>query len=821
MRPDDLEPKLTAYALDDPSLSDTDRMAIEELLLRDAAARTTVEETRALAGTLSTALAGELAAVTPGTITPASLVPTGAPERYSFFRISVLAASVMFAVGMGSFILKSMTDPDGKAVRDVATNRGAEERTQGRTEQREEGIVSAAERPDAGAPNDGNGSRSDMPMPARNDAGVRVDKENPDRRKMAGKAEKGLAVQADSAFPAAKAPSTPTTGLSATASAGAAGVGGDTSRVRPGRVGGAMDAAVPGGAGGLAGGMPAPAGPAPAFGGGGSVPNVGEPGITGKVQPELMAKARPGLPAPDARGVGGVGMEGRPSAAAAATTGDDFFRRDRLELPRKSAEPQRVDGNGNDRFGGFIENEFVEVKGQNALSTFGVDVDTASYAIIRKMLTEGMMPPPAAVRLEELVNYFPYRDQAPEGDDPYRVTVELAECPWQPRHTLARIALKAKPIARDKRPPSNLVFLVDVSGSMDEPHKLPWVKQSLTMLVDQLGENDRISIVVYAGASGLVLDSTSAINKNTILQSLDRLNAGGSTNGGAGIELAYAIAEKNFISNGTNRVILCTDGDWNVGTTSTEALVSLIEKKRASNVFLSVLGFGMGNLRDEMMVKLANKGNGNYAYIDTLAEARKVLVEQIAGTLVTVAKDVKLQIEFNPGRVRSYRLLGYEKRALAARDFADDRKDAGEMGAGHVVTAFYELVPAGAVDVAGGEKLKYQTVPEAKPAPPVNDNPEAMTVKLRHKPPTGDKSLLREIPVKDRRVPVAEASDDFRFGAAVATFAMTLRDSAYKGNGSLGMALELAQSAREFDPNGYRAEFLLLIRRAMQVTGKP
>jgi Ca-activated chloride channel family protein len=815
MRPDDLEPKLTAYALDDPSLSADERREIEALLLRDPGAKAAVEETRALAGTLSAALAGELAAVKPGTITPASLAPPVKPERSSWMRIPVLAASVVFAVGAGSFIVKSMTDRDGKALREVVTNGTA---PQPREANAPEGDPSASDRPTVGLPGERMESSPVASMPAGNVRDEKTDKGNPARLNSPAKAEKGLAAPTDATLPAFNAPSTPTAGLPGTAaSAQAAQLGGD-SRVRSGRMSGAMDAVVSGGPGNNAGRMPAAAGPAPGFSPGAAPQSGVAAGAAG-----VMAKASAGSPAPEGIMRGGLHMPDKPAAPADGRKGDesDRYGGDRLEHLRRSPDMKRVVPNGNDRFGGIVENEFVEVQGQNALSTFGVDVDTASYAIIRKMLTDGMTPPPAAIRLEELVNYFPYRDKAPDGDDPYRVTVELAECPWQPRHTLARIALKAKPIERDKRPPSNLVFLVDVSGSMDEPNKLPWVKQSLTMLVDQLGENDRISIVVYAGASGVVLDSTSAINKNTILTALDRLNAGGSTNGGAGIELAYAIAEKNFIRNGTNRVILCTDGDWNVGTTSTEALVSLIEKKRESNVFLSVLGFGMGNLRDEMMVKLANKGNGNYAYIDTLAEARKVLVEQIAGTLVTVAKDVKLQIEFNPGRVKSYRLLGYEKRALAARDFADDRKDAGEMGAGHVVTAFYELVPAGAVDVAGGEKLKYQAVPEAKPAAPVNDNPEAMTVKLRHKPPTGDKSILREIPVRDRRVPVAEASDDFRFGAAVATFAMTLRESAFKGNGSLGMALELAQSAKEFDPNGYRAEFMLLIRRAMQVTGKP
>jgi len=342
-------------------------------------------------------------------------------------------------------------------------------------------------------------------------------------------------------------------------------------------------------------------------------------------------------------------------------------------------------------------------------------VDTASYSILRNYLNRGILPPADAVRLEEVVNYFPYQDKPPTGDDPFAVTVEVADCPWQSGHRLARIGVKAKPIAADKRPPSNLVFLIDVSGSMQPANRLPLVKASLKLLVGQLGENDRVAMIVYAGSSGMVLDSTSASNKTQILEALDRLSAGGSTNGAGGLQQAYDVAVRNFIPGGTNRVVLCTDGDWNVGTTSTDALVRMVEEKRKTNVFLSVFGFGMGNLRDEMMVKLAGKGNGNYGYIDTIREAHKALVEQLGGTLVTVAKDVKIQVEFNPAAVKAYRLLGYEKRALAAKDFADDTKDAGEMGAGHVVTALYELVPAGETAPAGDEGLKYQPN-AAKPA---------------------------------------------------------------------------------------------------------
>ncbi|MGL6072722.1 MAG: vWA domain-containing protein [Fimbriiglobus sp.] len=472
------------------------------------------------------------------------------------------------------------------------------------------------------------------------------------------------------------------------------------------------------------------------------------------------------------------------------------------------------------QFGRFMENPFVKVQGEAALSTFGVDVDTASYSIVRRFLNGGSLPPAQAVRLEEMVNYFPYQDAPPDKGDPYAVRVEMADCPWQAKHRLARIAVKAQPIANDKRPPSNLVFLIDVSGSMDLPNRLPLVKSSLKMLVNQLSENDRVSMVVYAGASGLVLDSTSAVNKSMILEALNRLNAGGSTNGSGGLQQAYDVAVRNFIHNGTNRVILCTDGDWNVGTTSTQALIQLVEEKRKTGVFLSVFGFGMGNLRDEMMVQLAGKGNGNYGYIDTPKEAHKALVEQLSGTLVTVAKDVKIQIEFNPAVIQSYRLLGYEKRILAAQDFHDDTKDAGEMGAGHVVTAFYELIPTGTSSPAGDEvELRYQTERVSVPIKK-NSTEDAFMLRMRHKKPDVTDSIYREMPVANKTVPYAQASEDFRFGAAVAEFSLLLRQSHYRGASSYRSVLELAQSAKTFDPSGYRAEFLELVRTAQRFSGQ-
>ncbi len=527
-------------------------------------------------------------------------------------------------------------------------------------------------------------------------------------------------------------------------------------------------------------------------------------------------------------GIGGLPPQGKPQSPAARSAivpspnvMDPVAGADKSKESsgRGGSRPPLAAGRSYDRFPALVENDFVKVEGQAALSTFGVDVDTASYSIMRKFLRSNQLPPPGAVRLEEMVNYFPYRDAAPSGNDPFAVTVEVAECPWQPKNRLARIGLKAKPINYKNRPASNLVFLIDVSGSMNQANKLPLVKESMKMLVGELGENDRVAMVVYAGASGLVLDSTSAMHKPEILDALDRLQAGGSTNGASGIQLAYDVAVSHFIEGGTNRVILCTDGDWNVGTTSTDALIALIEAKRKTNVFLSVCGFGMGNLRDEMMVNLAGKGNGQYYYIDTAREAHKSFVETLGGTLVTVAKDVKIQVEFNPAKVGAYRLLGYEKRKLAAEDFHNDAKDAGEMGAGHVVTALYELTPPGSDVAAGVDGLRYQQA--AKPLAKASDSTEAFVVKLRHKLPESDVSTLREVPVTDSNKPYGEASEDFRFAASVASYAMLLRDSPYKGVSTYGLVAELANAAKSWDPGAYRTEFVKLVEKAKAVSGKP
>ncbi len=467
----------------------------------------------------------------------------------------------------------------------------------------------------------------------------------------------------------------------------------------------------------------------------------------------------------------------------------------------------------------ILENELKDVA-REPLSTLSIDVDTASYANVRRFLNQNTIPPADAVRIEELVNYFPTAEEgpAPQAKEPFAVRVELAPCPWQPTHRLARIAIKGRELG-NVRKNSNLVFLVDVSGSMNEPSKLPLVQQSLRMLTEQLGEGDRVTMVVYAGSSGLVLPPTNGEKKADILAAIEKLQAGGSTHGSAGIQLAYEQAVAGFIKEGVNRVILCTDGDFNVGVSSPEELEKLISKKAKSGVFLSVLGFGIGNLKDRTMETLADKGNGNYAYIDSLSEARKVLVEQMSGTLVTIAKDVKIQVEFNPAAVRSYRLIGYENRLLAKEDFNDDTKDAGEIGAGHSVVALYEVVPAnlppGAEPRPAVDSLKYQT-PLIAPAQLAHaaKSGELMTVKLRYKEPDSDLSKLIEVPTKDEGKTLTASSEEYKFSAAVAGFGLLLRDSAYKGTLSWETVRKLALDGKGADKLGYRGEFLQLIDKA-------
>ena len=444
------------------------------------------------------------------------------------------------------------------------------------------------------------------------------------------------------------------------------------------------------------------------------------------------------------------------------------------------------------------------------LSTFSIDVDTASYANVRRFLNEGTMPPADAVRIEELINYFRFDYPKPRPGEPFSVTTELAACPWNPRHRLALIGLQARPID-EGRLARNLVFLLDVSGSMMPSDKLPLVKKAMRMLVDTLRDEDRIAIVVYAGASGLALPPTPGDQKDRIHQAIARLEAGGSTNGGAGITLAYRIAREQFIKGGINRVVLATDGDFNVGVTSQGDLTRLIEQEREAGVFLSVLGVGTGNLKDSTMENLADRGNGNYAYLDSLHEARKVLVAEGGGTLVTVAKDVKIQVEFNPAHVAAYRLIGYENRVLRNEDFNNDRKDAGEIGAGHTVTALYEIVPPGVpFELPGVDPLKYQQ-PVKPPAGRSAASNEMMTVKLRYKEPDGDASKLMTFVVVNQ--PTSNAAN-LGFASAVAEFGMALRKSEHRGTATFKDAAVLARRHRGIDENGYRAEFVRLVELA-------
>ena len=453
------------------------------------------------------------------------------------------------------------------------------------------------------------------------------------------------------------------------------------------------------------------------------------------------------------------------------------------------------------------ENDFRLVSA-SPLSTFSIDVDRASYANVRRFIQDGERPPVDAVRIEEMINYFPYEWGDVTGEHPFAVAAEVWEAPWKREHRLVRIGLHARSIDTDDLPPGNLVFLLDVSGSMDYPDKLPLLKKAFTLLVDQLRPEDRVAIVVYAGAAGLVLPSTPGDRQGEILAALERLEAGGSTAGGAGLKLAYETAREHFVDGGNNRVILATDGDFNVGPSSDGEMVRLIEKERESGVFLTVLGFGTGNLKDSKMEQIADHGNGNFHYVDGLLEARKVLVEEMGGTLLTLAKDVKLQIEFNPARVAGYRLIGYENRLLADEDFNDDTKDAGELGAGHTVTALYEVVPAGSA-VPGDpdvDALRYQ--PQADDPPPSDFEGEMLYVKVRYKDPGGSKSKLLERAVADRS---ATPSTDFRFAAAVAGFGMLLRDSEHAGILTLDDVVTLAEEGKGDDPRGYRGEFIRLV----------
>ncbi len=459
----------------------------------------------------------------------------------------------------------------------------------------------------------------------------------------------------------------------------------------------------------------------------------------------------------------------------------------------------------------ITENEFLDAK-QNPLSTFSIDVDNASYSNVRRFLMNHQLPDKGAVRIEEMINYFDYDYPEPTGEHPFSFNTEISDCPWNKENKLIHIGLQGKKLNYNDLKPSNLVFLIDVSGSMEDENKLPLLRKSFKLLLDELSQDDKVSIVVYAGAAGIVLPPTSASDKKKIISALDNLQAGGSTAGGEGILLAYKTAKEAFIKDGNNRVILATDGDFNVGTSSTSSLVELIEEKRNDDIYLTILGFGMGNYKDGRMEQISNAGNGNYFYIDNIKEAEKVFVKEMRANLFTIAKDVKIQIEFNPNHVKAYRLIGYENRMLAKEDFDDDKKDAGELGAGHTVTALYEIVPANSNwNVRTADELKYQTTTVTNNAK--NSN-EIMTIKFRYKPPKSNTSIKIEHPILNTLSKLNETSNNYRFSAAVAGFGMILRDSKFKGSVSFKMITELADHAKGTDENAYRTEFVSLVKTA-------
>jgi Ca-activated chloride channel family protein len=470
-----------------------------------------------------------------------------------------------------------------------------------------------------------------------------------------------------------------------------------------------------------------------------------------------------------------------------------------------------------EEYDGINENIFHDAL-KNPLSTFSIDVDAASYSNIRRFINNGQRPPKDAVRIEEMINYFDYEYNQPTNEHPFEVLTEISTAPWNAKHKLVHVGLQGKKIPTENLPASNLVFLIDVSGSMNDPNKLPLLKSSFKMLVEELREEDYVSIVVYAGAAGLVLEPTSGAHKRAILDALDKLEAGGSTAGGAGIRLAYAVAEKNFKKNGNNRVILATDGDFNIGESSNGAMERLIEEKRKSGVFLTVLGYGMGNYKDSKMEVLADKGNGNYAYIDNITEARKVLVNEFGGTLFTIAKDVKLQVEFNPAKVKAYRLIGYENRLLNDEDFNNDKKDAGELGSGHTVTALYEIIPVGVEsEFYKVDDLKYQ---KNKIDANAYKSKELMTIKLRYKDPDKEVSKLIVHPLDDSNIALSKTSNNFRWSASIAAFGMLLRESEYVKDFTYDQIVQMAEGSRGQDKEGYRIEFINMVKSFGLVASK-
>ncbi len=504
---------------------------------------------------------------------------------------------------------------------------------------------------------------------------------------------------------------------------------------------------------------------------------------------------------------------------AADQEGRKPYKKDRMASPAESkamyetafAQPQDYGTPqwNTEEYDAINENIFHEAL-KNPLSTFSIDVDAASYSNVRRFINNGQRPPKDAVRIEEMVNYFDYDYVQPRLEDPFAVVTEISTAPWNRKHKLIHIGLQGRKIPTEKLPPSNLVFLLDVSGSMNQPNKLPLLKTSFKMLVEQLRPQDHVAIVVYAGAAGLVLEPTPGSEKKKIIEALDHLAAGGSTAGGAGINLAYAVAKKHFKPEGNNRIILATDGDFNIGESSNASMERLIEEKRQDGIFLTVLGFGMGNYKDSKMEILADKGNGNYAYIDNITESRKVLVNEFGGTLFTIAKDVKLQIEFNPAKVKAYRLIGYENRMLRSEDFNDDKKDAGELGSGHTVTALYEVIPVGVEsEFQKIDDLKYQA---SQVDPKAVNSKELMTIKLRYKKPGEAISKLIVHPLVDSNTPLAKTSDNFRWSASVAAFGMLLRESQYVKDFTYEQVAQMAQQAKGIDREGYRIEFINMVK---------
>jgi len=490
-------------------------------------------------------------------------------------------------------------------------------------------------------------------------------------------------------------------------------------------------------------------------------------------------------------------------------------RMDRIEKDEVAKNNVKSDSLSNtEEYDRIYENPFKEAL-QNPLSTFSIDVDKASYSNVRRYLENGTLPPKDAVRIEEMINYFSYHYPQPSDEHPFAIYTENAQCPWNTEHRLIQIGLQGKSLDYEHLKPSNLVFLIDVSGSMDDPNKLPLVKKSLCMMLDNLQTTDKVALVVYAGAAGVVLPSTSIDEKEKITDAIEKLSAGGSTAGGEGLQLAYKIAKSSYIADGNNRVILCTDGDFNVGVSSTSEMVRFIEDKRKENIYLTICGFGMGNYKDGRLEQISRAGNGNYFYIDQEKEAQKVFVKELRANMFTIAKDVKIQVEFNPEKVKAYRLIGYENRVLANEDFNDDLKDAGELGAGHIVTALYEIIPNGVpASVASTDPLKYQKTSLSDKS----KSGELVTIKFRYKPIGSETSKLIVKTIDSQSAVLKNASADFRFSAAVAGFGMLLRQSAFKGNATYNTILELAENAITDHVDQEKSELLDLIKKAKNLS---